>query len=178
MSVRLWQFGRRLHVFRRRLRNVRRPLLLRWVLRRTRRLRRSRHLNRWKRAVHATPRTATATRLGPSKRFRRTRPATPTRLSPRERRNRTTAPPRSATRPRHTTRSSRRLHKTRKLGARARELRGRTTLRRLRIFPPILLSCHNRILAETGEPNPEARRCYPRAGSTRVWCYVSRKGNS
>jgi len=51
---------------------------------------------------------------------------------------------------RNTTRRSRRLHKTRELGASARELRSRTTLRRLRIFPPILLFCHDRILPDPG----------------------------
>ena len=39
---------------------------------------------------------------------------------------------------------------TRELGASARELRSRTTLRRLRIFPPILLFCHDRILPDPG----------------------------
>ena len=76
---------------------------------------------------------------------------------------------------RNTTRRILGRNKTRELSASARELRSRTTLRRLRIFPPILLSRHNRILAESGEPNPEARRCCPRAGSTRVWCMPAGK---
>jgi hypothetical protein len=51
---------------------------------------------------------------------------------------------------RNTTRRILGRHKTRKLGASARDLRSRTTLRRLRIFPPILLFRHDRILPDPG----------------------------